>query len=457
MGITMANLREHIIAILEELKRIQAIEKFPNLEEGFPGLMSTGDRGSFLVTQKIEREVKAIASILLQNDSNAARQFTMSEWKKLVRQAFGLALGGVDLDHDLGENAETILVAVRKTIGESRKTYGPLHCAVGCTLFGNLDVKPIVIGPVRIETREDWLERNKTAGAVTSVIAKRLQRLWSSGRKSKKLIKHIDQIREQDVIDAIGNCPFVCSIQTDGLAPETGKDKALMAGRMALAAISLLWQKPSTALDGFRLSADGDVRVLKVLTFIPGKVTIAGQKLSHLPTGYTFKPGEWNAQAAGSAYLFEVAGKILEFFLHPNGQVARPALMNTLMQALLWFHEGCRETIGAMAVVKFASVLDALSCGGEVEGIRKLLTARVGFKDDSVITKSSGLTMKQAVDQLYRGGRSRTVHGTNEKLMHDWEEMRNLAEILARLCLVSSMYWAFQNPSEDDPRKLSTP
>ena len=110
-----------------------------------------------------------------------------------------------------------------------------------------------------------------------------------------------------------------------------------------------------------------------------------------------------------------------------------------------------------MAVVKFTSVLDALSCGKEAQGIRMLLTARVGFKEDSIITKSSGLTMKQAVDQLYSGGRSRTVHGTNEKLMHDWEEMRSLAEILARLCLISSMYWAFQNPSEDDPHKLSKP
>ena len=453
----MASLREHIIAILEELKRIQAIEKFPNVEDGFPSLMSTGDRGSFFVTQKIESEVKAVAGILLQNDSHASRQFTVSEWKKLVRQAIGPALGRVDLDHDPAENAETILAAVRKTIGESRMTYGPLHCAVGCTLFGNFDVKPIVMGPVRIETREDWLERNRIDGTITSVTAKRLERLWSSGRRSKKLKKPIDQMREQDVIDAIGNCPFVCSIQTDGLAPETGKDKALIAGRMAFAAISLLWQKPSNALDGFRLSVDGDVRVLKVLAFVPGKVTLAGQKLSHLPAGYTFKLGEWNEQATGAAYLFDVAGKILEFFLHPNGQVARPELMNTLMQALLWFHEGCRETIGAMAVVKFASVLDALSCGREVEGIRKLLTARVGFKNDSIITKSSGLTMKQAVDQLYHGGRSRTVHGTNEKLMHDWEEMRNLAEILARLCLISSMYWAFQNPTEYDPRKLSIP
>lgn len=129
--------------------------------------------------------------------------------------------------------------------------------------------------------------------------------------------------------------------------------------------------------------------------------------------------------------------------------------MNTLLQALLWFHEGCRETVDAMAIVKFTSAMDSLSCGRKAKGIRELLTARVGFKDSDLLRKSGGPTMKEAVEGLYSDGRSRTVHGTSEDLVYDLTERRRLAEALTRLCLLRSMEWAADNITEDDPNKLS--
>ena len=62
--------------------------------------------------------------------------------------------------------------------------------------------------------------------------------------------------------------------------------------------------------------------------------------------------------------------------------------------------------------------------------------------------------MKQAMAQIYAEGRSRTAHGTNDRLANDWTEMRALAEILTRYALIGCLHWAAENPEVDDPDQL---
>ena len=105
------------------------------------------------------------------------------------------------------------------------------------------------------------------------------------------------------------------------------------------------------------------------------------------------------------------------------------------------------------AIVKFSSSLDALGSGGKARGIREVITARVGIKEDQPL-RVGGPTMRQAVEEIYSEGRSRTVHGTNMKLGHDWTSTRSLAEQLARLCLIMCIDWAAENPSSEDPSEM---
>ncbi|WP_234896321.1 hypothetical protein [Sinorhizobium meliloti] len=343
---------------------------------------------------------------------------------------------------------------MRKALDQARSKNGDREYAVGCTLFESTDdIEPIRIGPVVTEARHQWLDRMVAEQKFGKVMAKRISRKWAGGKLAKRK-NAVDQIREKDVLTIVGACPFVCSVKTTGLPPESGKQKAITASRMALAVVALAWDKPSSALDGFRLLIDQNLRQLRVLTFEPGKVTLAGSKLSHLPSGYTFKSGEWQVQAGRLAPLFAAAGEVLDFVTHATGRVSRPALNNVLMQAVLWFHEACREAIDAMAVVKFVAVLDGLACGNGEPEIRALLTARVGWGDDDNIYKSGELKMKHAVARLYGEGRSRTAHGTSERLSQDWSDMRGLAETLSRLALLGCLHWFKKNSSEDDPAQL---
>ena len=105
-----------------------------------------------------------------------------------------------------------------------------------------------------------------------------------------------------------------------------------------------------------------------------------------------------------------------------------------------------------MAIVKFAATLDALASGGETSGILELIKARLGLGPDEPI-RQNGQKVKQAVEEVYSKGRSRTIHGTNENLGHDWTSTRSFSEGLARHCLISCLDWAATN-TEDDPKCL---
>ena len=125
-------------------------------------------------------------------------------------------------------------------------------------------------------------------------------------------------------------------------------------------------------------------------------------------------------------------------------------MINALFQALLWFHEGCREVVDSMAIVKFCSSMEALACGKGIRGILGLVKARLRVVvDEDKLYKD--------VKRLYGTGRSATVHGTNDRLGHDWTDARSLSEELARGCLISCLQYAAEHQQANDPRLFSQP
>ena len=80
-----------------------------------------------------------------------------------------------------------------------------------------------------------------------------------------------------------------------------------------------------------------------------------------------------------------------------------------------------------MAIVKFCSSMEAAAGGRGVKGIQNLMKARLTINDEDELRKN--------LKDIYGSGRSRTVHGTNNNLNHDWNDIRNRAEQYARMCL----------------------
>lgn len=139
--------------------------------------------------------------------------------------------------------------------------------------------------------------------------------------------------------------------------------------------------------------------------------------------------------------------------------------MNAVSHALLWFYEGCRETVDQIAIVKFSSAMEVLTEGfvwkagngkkqkGGQPAIRELLKINLGIDEGNVITRD-GKTAKEVVELIYSAGRNRMIHGENKALGNDWSVERAIAEQLSRYSLVTYLGRVSENPLFDNPKQL---
>tara|TARA_R110002049_G_C9129764_1_gene558942 strand:+ start:90 stop:1988 length:1899 start_codon:yes stop_codon:yes gene_type:complete len=446
-----------VLSIVMELQRVQNMSPADirkNDDFALPRAIDAGNGRSLLVSRKLDEDIASYAKKVMDQDPSIKPRFTQKDWRALVRRTFGPILASIELDDALSLIHANVSSQLKQTLSDQLIRSHTKEYAFGCTLFGNNDVQAFEVGPVRFEPRHIWLERKYSDRSVSTTTKRRVEATWR-GNQPRERKPSFDSNSETNIIDAIGGCAFVCSVKTSNLAADAGREKALTVARLATTVIALQWQVPSTVLAGMNLLYDRKPHLRRDLASSPGGKVWASTSWSHPPHGPTLKSGEWENDLDERAKVFAVAGHVLESITCPTGVGHRSALMSTLTHALWWFHEGCRETTTHMAIVKFAASLDALAGGGKESGIRQLLKVRAGWQDDSPIG-STGRTLKQTVKLIYSNGRSRTIHGNNSELGNDWSDVKNLAEQLGRIALITCLNWVADNPSCTDPKRLSS-
>ncbi|MCP5348786.1 MAG: hypothetical protein H7A04_18190 [Pseudomonadales bacterium] len=477
----MTDLHELVKGIIEDLRKHQGSSPSSRCEgDNFPRIIDAGDGQQIHVTRMVDGLIADIAHQMMKRDASLEARFSVKDLTGLVRKAFGPALAKIDLDRDVDQNAALVLSdveeAVAKGIDWTLKN-GKLEYSFGCTLFSYDDIAPIDIGPVRFEPRKIWIDRKASDGRLVSVgpdgrikrfpekiadgpISKvthrRITQVWQ-GKKLKKRKASSDAHDEKFILEAIGDCQYVCSISVPGFGVDAGRHKALISARLALATVSLLWETPSEVLKGISLLADRKHQYGTTLSFTPDGLMLAnrsGSKRLHAPWVNKDKLEE---SINGFADCFAVAGEAIMTYLDPAGGSERPKLMNAIAHALLWFYEGCRETVDQIAIVKLSAAMEVLtgklSRNGSQEAIRRLIESCFEIDENKIITRD-GKTMREVVEKIYKMGRTRMIHGENEALGNDWSIERASAEKLARYSLVIYMGRVSENPSFDNPKQL---
>lgn len=341
------------------------------------------------------------------------------------------------------------------TVGATPEVISSQFTTIGCTLFDKPLTSSFAIGPVLFESKAVWLDRAHEIGQFSEDNYSRLKHAFA-GHPLPKAPGSIQGIFERSIVDTLLPSQLVCTIETRGLAPEMTKTRAIIGARLGQAAIALLWRLPSKTLEGFHLSVDHGHRRIRVVPYIPGKRIIAGVRLVGMPHGPDMKPEDWDTLVVKARGFFDLAGEMIACWTSGDAQAQASSLLRNMAAALWFMWEGCRDENDLMAIVKFTSALEWLSqgAGGKSGGIMRLAMARFGCKAQDNIAGEK--TLKQVVDLIYSDGRSRTLHGNNPFLHHDWSDVRSLAESFTRNCLVACMDWLERNPTATDPRDLIT-
>jgi hypothetical protein len=439
--------------IVLEIKRIQEPGGL-RASIGFSGWITDTSGGQVVLTTKIEKEIRAVADWLREQRPTTKSQHTLKEWRSFVRSTFADPLAALDFSAKDEENAKKLKKAIETALDAAPKTAPILFMTIGCTLFQEPLSVPLAIGPVLFETKSDWLARAERAGQIAPKVRKRLERAFA-GRRLAKPKDHWQKHDEDAILGVLKSSKLVCTVETRDLAPAMAEVRAVIGARLALTALTLFWQKPSSALEGFHLSVDPGSRWVKRLYFVPsGKHAAGGSRLVGNPHGQSVKPKTLSAFLGEARDLLDVAGRMIECWTNTDAYDQATPILRSLAQSLFFFSAGCREENDLMAIVKFISALETLAQGQKATKIAALLKARIRFKKNAKIYADKDIDV--VVDWLYSKHRSRTLHGTNPDILHDWSDARGVAETLARLCLVNCMDWAIQNPTESDPKKLLT-
>ena len=451
----MIDVRKTFRKIIEELKDLAAhpMRMYRDENPRMTGWIDTGQGDSIIVNEIIDREIRNVADWLLEQNPQARATHSRKEWRATVRAAFGPALVQINDDESLDDCGQELKRLVETAVKKRIAGYGDRGTALGCWLFSEpLDVS-FTVGPVIFEPKSAWLDRALKTGDISGVTHRRLARAFS-GKSVRQRKASMDQAQEKNILDVLEKAPMVCTVTTHGLAPEVRQKRSILAARLALTSIALLWISPSRVLDHLRVSTDYEPRIIRTIPVAPGRRMVGGLSWLGMPFGFPMTAIEWKKVLQEERAFFELAGKMIACWTNTKAYSHASPLLCCLSQSLFFFWKACKEESDLMSIVKFAAALEALTSGRKAPGILRLLKARLGKEDDDVIVR--GKTLKQVVEKIYGTGRSKTLHGTNDLMLYNWSAMRANAESMARLGIVSCMEWAQDNPKATDPEDLAS-
>ena len=449
----MTDISTSFQTILSELARIAANPRayLTDPTTTIPGIIQTGG-GTIFINSKAEHEIALVADWLLNQRSSLHSSYTQSEWRSLIRRYFGSALPQLDTGTSLEDNARKLRNLIEQQLSHDVTAQRHGTTSFGCSLFSTPLESEFKIGPVLIQPKAAWLKYALDTNQISKISYNRLRRACL-GRSLRKRKSSNESVQENSILTVLRTSQMICTITTEGLAPEMARQRSIIAARLALVSIALMWPNASYMLNSFRLSVDHGPRVVDTLPATLGKKTIGGWSWIGDPFGQNVSTEDWEKHTRSVRHMFDLAGEMISCWTSTKCYINASALLRCISQALFFFREGCREENDLMAIIKFTAALESL-LSGKKNKLYDLLFARLNIKRTDVFRKDK--TLKQIVERIYNVGRSRTLHGTNPDILHDWRETRQIADDLARACIVSSMHFLHKYPNATDPADLRT-
>lgn len=430
--------------ILKDLRSIESYtwqpSPFSDSRIELPPMLPLGDGNYIYVTENILKLISKYSHIYWENSRECKSSFKKHEIEKLSTQIFAKILSEVDLRRTDDELCKNIIDEFNNKFKSEVCSFNKAsYLTLGCHLLEGDVNYPIKIGPVVFERREQWLTRLREEGHISPIAERRVKNTWLGKKyKPRKLSK--DSIFENGIIDTLGTRPITCTIETRNLSSIYIEEKGLLAARLAITALSLMWHLPSRALEFMRLTYDKNLHHQHSIIYDSDRDKINILQPFHPRCGY--RANETIKEIIKSYRLiFDQIGIALFNYVQPTIETSHKLYsINHLFLSLWWFHEACREPSDQIATTKFAASMDSLTGGKQANGIIEFIEEHVGFKRKDPFTKD-GSTIQQIIDNIYNKKRSQFIHGSSKNFNQDWSESRTKSELLSRICIIKYCQW----------------
>ena len=413
-----------------------------------PGIISAHDDVAKFIRLPVEQSIFNIADLMYEQDINISKALSRREFRSIVRLVIAQSLPSLSGSTD---NYKIKACQLKKRFKEKIKDYtsvhGDLKAIYGCWLITPPPNKLIEIGPVRFEDRSSWLERTRESKLISKITYSRLSREFT-GKRIKQRKPSTDQQNEEIIRHQISNSPMICEVLIQGLGVELAYKRSMIAVNLALTSIALIGETPSSILKRFQTTLDDDPKSTYNCLIDPNNQEVVNVRRNKRLSMLEILPDTWEAYYDNAGCFLKIAGEMIKCWVNASYHAEASPLLRSLSQSLFFFWKACNESSDLLSIIEFVTVLETLVKGRKKEGILNLLDARLNLSRDQEFFKNENLT--NFINRIYGTARSKTLHGTNEKLLLDWTETREITEILVRYCLVACMKMAQDNWYDKD-------
>ena len=299
---------------------------------------------------------------------------------------------------------------------------------IACELFHtDQSVPAFSVGPVQFLPRADWIDCFVRC-AETRNIVQRVERRELSRHEVRGLASEGGAPADAlTVITCLGSYSWVGTVRTFGHEFGQSHWKASILVGLAIDAVGLRFH--SEEARRFVMAGRSHLEVEDRLATAVDDGRIIHGWSGPLP-GLGSAPGELAEKMQEEREFLDAAGRVLDVYAEQRQEGSAPVLVERWVNALYWLSEARREGHDFMAVVKYGCALDGLSGGGgDSRKITKLLEAALAPREGDE-APSGALSLADAVEMVYREGRSALAHGGSPGLLEDYSRLRNMGDVL---------------------------
>ncbi len=451
--------------------------------KGFPPVLWLGDGSYIHVNSKTLELVSVYRRLVYGKSHRFKNHFSVQDFSSTVHRAFANVLSDRDFESAPQNHIEDVVNGVDAYIENETKQFkknGSLEYCFGCSLVDEKSFQPFSIGPVRFETRKQWLDRKADAALgmevgedgrwmaiprdsgktqVSLTTKRRVEKAWR-GQNIRKRKSSQEYKNEKDIVRTLNGWNYVGTVHLPRFATDFAQGKAKYAIDVALAGVSLVWREPARAAQGLHHSFGSQRSEKRWMVISNNTLSGGGSSRSDWPSASRISEQPFHEDLSDFENELQSIGKAIEWYIDPSAEYANPKVLSVIAQALFWFNEACREENDLKAITGFAASIDVLAAGVYSNQRLLFLQRHLELTADSALFKD-GMTLSDFDDHVF-DKRNRMVHGPVKSKTHvwgaqftyDWSETRKRAEVFVRLCLLSCLTWVHQNPDVDDPSNI---
>lgn len=453
-------LKDELIALVDELDRVHSGAISWHDEFSMPDFVTTTNGMQRYFTKNARKNIVEISKNMHSNRLNDQLKIELENYVKIVRQvAANMHAEGEFKELSKARDKASIKkmkALIEEKVSDLAQEY--THYFPAWTV--GMEVKePFTVGPVRFLTRNQWIDsvdfpKNAKEMFLESPEANfRWKEILKQALLKPRDLSPLEGLAGV-VYGAVNECPSLLEVTIQNYEIEYSRKLGKIVCKTALDAISLVLGSTEffhqQALQGERLPPVGSSSLVGSNGFLWLPGNSLSKRIPHLSADHVAKA------RSDMVDILPAFSSILNGLVNPVDH-KHPKLANRWATALDWFSEGHRESSDAIAVAKFGTCLDVLSCGGKYEGIAKMVTHLTGTGEDTqVIQEPQPRTLKQLVKDIYDDGRSKILHGTYFDRLESFARERQRASQLSRVVLIESAMRLEHYIGDDVDKAFST-